>query len=62
VIYIGNDLVDLPAMKLAGWPVAVADARSDVKRAARVVTQTAGGGGVLREVAGWLTVEDKTRD
>ncbi|WP_029150374.1 acylneuraminate cytidylyltransferase [Microbacterium indicum] len=49
--YVGNDVNDLPAMLLVGWPIAVADARPEVKRAARVILRSAGGHGAVREVA-----------
>lgn len=53
VMYVGNDLNDLPAMKLVGYPVAVADAHEQVKAVAWRVLATRGGQGVVRE-----TVED----
>lgn len=50
VIYIGNDLNDLPCFEIAGWSVAVADAYPEVLRAADFVSSKAGGHGALREV------------
>ena len=50
VIYIGNDLNDLPCFEIAGWSVAVADAYPEVFRAADHVLATAGGHGALREL------------
>ena len=50
VIYIGNDLNDLPCFEIAGWSVAVADAYPEVIRAADYVLTKAGGHGALREV------------
>ena len=50
VIYIGNDLNDLPCFEMAGWSVAVADAYPEVLRAADHVLTTAGGQGALREL------------
>ena len=50
VIYIGNDLNDLPCFEVAGWSVAVADAYSEVIRAADYVLKARGGHGALREV------------
>ena len=50
VIYIGNDLNDLPCFEVAGWSVAVADAYPAVIRAADFVSSKAGGHGALREV------------
>lgn len=49
--YLGNDLGDLPALALAGWPVAVADADPAVRRAARLVLSRRGGDGAVRELA-----------
>jgi len=45
VIYIGNDLNDLPCFEIAGWSVAVADAYPEVIRAADHVLAKAGGHG-----------------
>ena len=50
VIYIGNDLNDLPCFEVAGWSVAVADAYPEVIRAADLVLSNAGGHGALREL------------
>ncbi|MDD5628439.1 MAG: HAD hydrolase family protein [Elusimicrobia bacterium] len=51
VLYIGDDLPDLPVLRAAGVGVAVANARPEVRRAARWVTRRAGGDGAVREVA-----------
>lgn len=48
--YLGNDVNDLPAMALVGWPVAVADARPEVAAAARLVLTRRGGDGAVREL------------
>lgn len=50
VIYIGNDLNDLPCFDVAGWSVAVADAYPEVVRAADHVLTRTGGHGALREL------------
>lgn len=54
VLYVGNDVNDLPCFALAGWPVAVASAHDSVRAAARAVTVTPGGFGAIREIAAWL--------
>lgn len=54
VLYVGNDVNDLPCFHLAGWPVAVASAHDSVRAAARAVTATPGGEGAIREIAAWL--------
>ncbi|WP_203136369.1 acylneuraminate cytidylyltransferase [Microbacterium sp. JZ31] len=48
--YLGNDVNDLGAMRLVGWPIAVADARPEVIAAARVVLTRKGGAGAVREL------------
>ncbi|WP_055621676.1 N-acylneuraminate cytidylyltransferase [Streptomyces sp. JHA19] len=54
VLYVGNDVNDLPCFALAGWPVAVASAHDVVRGAARAVTTAPGGDGAIREIAGWI--------
>lgn len=54
VLYVGNDVNDLPCFDLVGWPVAVADAHDVVRGAARAVTCAPGGRGAVREIASWL--------
>ena len=54
VLYVGNDVNDLPCFDLVGWPVAVASAHDSVRAAARAVTTTPGGDGAIREIAAWL--------
>ncbi|HET9380653.1 MAG TPA: acylneuraminate cytidylyltransferase [Streptomyces sp.] len=54
VLYAGNDVNDLPCFSLVGWPVAVAGAHDVVRGAARAVTTLPGGGGAIREIAGWI--------
>ena len=50
VVYIGDDLMDLPAMRMVGFPVCVAGARPELKEYAEYVTRAAGGCGAVREV------------
>ncbi|MGX6743207.1 cytidylyltransferase domain-containing protein [Streptomyces xantholiticus] len=54
VLYVGNDVNDLPCFHFVGWPVAVASAHDSVRAAARAVTATPGGEGAIREIAAWL--------
>ena len=48
--YVGDDLLDLPAMKRAGLAIAVADAHPAIKTQAHWVTSGRGGHGAVREV------------
>jgi N-acylneuraminate cytidylyltransferase len=50
VVYVGNDLNDLPCFPIAGWAVAVADATPAVRAAADYVLSAAGGRGGVREL------------
>lgn len=50
VVYVGNDLNDLPCFEIAGWSVAVADAVPEVIRAADFVLTKPGGHGAVREL------------
>lgn len=50
IAYLGNDVNDLPAMRIVGWPVAVADAHPLVLEEARVVLRRRGGDGAVREL------------
>ncbi|MDK1472717.1 acylneuraminate cytidylyltransferase [Streptomyces sp. 549] len=54
VLYVGNDVNDLPCFGLVGWPVAVAGAHDVVRGAARAVTSVPGGFGAIREIASWI--------
>lgn len=51
VAYLGNDINDLGAMALVGWPITVADAHYDVHLAARHTLTRKGGHGAVRELA-----------
>lgn len=48
-VYIGNDVNDLEAMRLVGYPIAPWDADERVKKIAFHVTKARGGEGVVRE-------------
>lgn len=50
ITYIGDDVDDLPAMRVVGVPVAVADAVKVVRAAAAYITEIPGGFGAVREV------------
>ena len=57
VLYVGDDLVDVPVIRRAGVGVAVADAVPEVKETADWTTTERGGHGAVREVAVWLLKE-----
>lgn len=50
VAYVGDDIVDIPVMRRAGFSAAVSDAEDYVKEAAMFVTERPGGRGAVREI------------
>ncbi len=50
VVFVGNDVNDLPGFRVAGWSVAVADALPEVVREADYVLSKPGGRGAVREL------------
>ena len=54
VLFIGDDLVDVPVLKRVGFPVAVRNAPEEVKRHAVYITRSEGGRGAVREVVDLL--------
>ena len=58
VAFMGDDWIDLPLLKKAGFSAAVADAMPEVKKAVDYVTRMPGGRGAVREVCD-LIVEAK---
>ncbi|MCX7597800.1 MAG: HAD hydrolase family protein [Armatimonadetes bacterium] len=49
-VFIGDDEIDVPAMREVGIPVAVASAHPSAKAAAVYITERPGGHGAVREV------------
>ena len=52
--FLGDDVVDLPAMRLAGFSIAVRNARAEVKKEAHYITPNAGGEGALRDAVDFI--------
>lgn len=50
VCFIGDDLQDLPLLKVVGLPVTVSDGVKEVCEAAKYITEKNGGCGAVREV------------
>jgi len=50
VCFIGDDLIDLPIMKRAGFKVAPSNAIDEIKALAHYITKKEGGKGAVREV------------
>jgi 3-deoxy-D-manno-octulosonate 8-phosphate phosphatase (KDO 8-P phosphatase) len=52
--FVGDDVIDLPAMRVAGLAIAVANARPEVKKEAHYITPHAGGDGALRDAVEFI--------
>ncbi|MGC2058875.1 MAG: HAD family hydrolase [Candidatus Sulfotelmatobacter sp.] len=52
--FVGDDVIDLPAMRAGGLAIAVKNARADVKKEAHYVTPHAGGDGALRDAVEFI--------
>jgi 3-deoxy-D-manno-octulosonate 8-phosphate phosphatase (KDO 8-P phosphatase) len=52
--FVGDDVVDLPAMQVAGLAIAVENARTEVKKEAHYITPHAGGDGALRDAVDFI--------
>lgn len=50
VCYVGDDVLDLAAMRQSGYPIAVANAVPEIREIAAYVTVRRGGDGAVREV------------
>ncbi len=54
IAYVGDDVIDLPVMRVCGLAIAVANARDQVKSAAHYVTPRAGGEGAGRDAIDFI--------
>jgi 3-deoxy-D-manno-octulosonate 8-phosphate phosphatase (KDO 8-P phosphatase) len=52
--FVGDDVIDLPAMRAGGLAIAVKNARAEVKKEAHYITPHAGGEGGLRDAVEFI--------
>lgn len=52
--FVGDDIPDVKILKVVGLPIAVANARSEVKKIAKYITKNTGGSGAIREITDLL--------
>jgi len=50
ILYVGNDINDLPAMKISGYSACPSDSHQKIKDIATITLRTTGGAGVVREL------------
>lgn len=51
ICFIGDDVIDIKALELVGFPVAVRDCDENIKGYVKHTTQNPGGAGAVREIA-----------
>lgn len=54
VAFVGDDIIDLPVMRVVGLAIATANARDEVKREAHYVTEHRGGEGAARDAVEYI--------
>jgi 3-deoxy-D-manno-octulosonate 8-phosphate phosphatase (KDO 8-P phosphatase) len=52
--FVGDDVIDLPALRAGGLAIAVKNARPDVKKEAHYITPHVGGDGALRDAVEFI--------
>jgi 3-deoxy-D-manno-octulosonate 8-phosphate phosphatase (KDO 8-P phosphatase) len=54
IAYIGDDLLDIPVLRRVGLPIAVQNARPEVKASSLYTSSASGGHGAVREIVEWI--------
>jgi 3-deoxy-D-manno-octulosonate 8-phosphate phosphatase (KDO 8-P phosphatase) len=54
IAFVGDDIVDIPVLRMCGLPMTVADADDEAKAFAHLITKKGGGKGAVREVCDLL--------
>lgn len=62
IAYVADDVIDAPALHVAGLAVCVADATPDLHRIAHLVTRASGGRGAVREAIDLIVEAQGRRD
>jgi 3-deoxy-D-manno-octulosonate 8-phosphate phosphatase (KDO 8-P phosphatase) len=62
VAFVGDDIIDLPIMRACGLAFAVPTARAQVKAAAHVITERAGGQGAARDAIEYILIAQNKLD
>jgi N-acylneuraminate cytidylyltransferase len=57
VLYVGNDINDLQVMECVGWPICPIDASREIKKISKIVLNTRGGEGVIKEILNLIIKE-----
>lgn len=54
ICYVGDDIIDLPCLRICGLAIATANARAEVKAAAHYITPLPGGAGAGRDAIDYI--------
>ena len=58
--FVGNDINDLPALKIVGIPIGVADSHPSIREYLKLILKTKGGHGAVREICELIYKSKKT--
>ncbi len=61
MVYVGDDLPDLPVLRKTGVAITVNNAQAEVKKVCDYVTKNSGGNGAVREVIDLILKAKKTK-
>ena len=53
-MFVGNDINDISALRIVGFPVGVADAYPEILPFVRIITEKKGGNGAVREICDYI--------
>jgi 3-deoxy-D-manno-octulosonate 8-phosphate phosphatase (KDO 8-P phosphatase) len=59
VCFVGNDINDIPALKICGFPVGVKDSYDEIKPYIKFTTKNKGGEGAVREICDLIFFQKK---
>jgi len=49
-VYVGNDINDVEAMEMVGYPICPANASEEIKKISKIILDISGGSGVVRDL------------
>lgn len=59
VCFVGNDINDIPALEICGFPVGVKDSYDEIKPYIKFITKNKGGEGAVREICDLIFFQKK---
>jgi len=62
VAYIGNDVNDIEAMEVVGYPICPSDAYGEVKNISKIILDVPGGTGVVRDFLKYIKLKEEKKE